>query len=159
MNKASTKNTELIKAFKSVLNEQNFVSQQGMIDAMASRGFRGISQAKISRLLARVGAVKVRNERNEMVYQLPMETNAPQTKQFINSMVLQVKHNHHQIVVKTILGGGHVIARIIESLGEPSGILATLADESVVLVIPTDVKHIAAIKTLIIEHLELTELH
>lgn len=159
MNKTSTKNKALIRAFKNVLFEQNFVSQQDMIAAMANRGYHGISQAKISRLLAKVGAVKVRNERNEMVYQLPSESNTPQTKQFINSMVLQIKHNHHQIVVKTILGGGHVIARIIESLGESSGVLATLADESVVLVIPTDVNKIATIKTLIVEHLELTELH
>lgn len=159
MNKHSNKNNDVLRAFKALLAEHQFCSQQALIKALAHNGFEDISQAKVSRMLAKVGAVKIRNEKNEMVYQLPNEANTPQTKQSINSMVLKVKHNNVHIVVKTILGGGSVIARILDTMGESCGILATIADENAVLVIPTDINRTEDIAQKILNHLELAEVH
>ncbi len=89
-----------------------------------------------------------------MVYHLPDDGVTPQTKQAINSMVLDVKHNGMQIILKTIVGGAAIISRILDTMGESFGILGNIADDNTILVIPTDVMRINEISQSIIEHLE-----
>ncbi|WP_303482666.1 ArgR family transcriptional regulator [Thalassotalea sp. 1_MG-2023] len=148
-----------MKTFRKLLSDHHYNSQQSLIDALAKHGFCDISQAKISRMLSKVGAIKIRNEKNVMVYQLPSELNTPKTKQSINSMVLKITHNQFHIVVKTIIGGGSVIARILDTMEESLGVLATIADDNTVLVIPSSVEKIDQILLNIIEQLEISEYH
>jgi len=150
-------NPELLLTFKSILQQQYVGSQTELAHALSLKGFDNISQAKISRMLSRVGAVRTRNSRNEMVYHLPDETIAPRTKQAIHSMVLDVKHNNMQIIIKTIIGGATIISRILETLGESFGILGCISDENTILVIPTDIEKIEHLSQKIIKHLEVTK--
>lgn len=159
MTRLRQKEDAVLLAFKGLLSEGYFNSQQALIDALADRGFHDISQAKVSRMLSRIGAVKTRNEKNEMVYQLPNEVITPKTQQAINSMVLKVKHNGMQIAVKTILGGAPVIARILDTMGESYGILATISDDKTVLVVPTEPDNIEFIAQTIVKHLEVADFH
>ena len=133
---------ELVAAFKDLLNEQCYGSQGQLADALAEQGFANMSQAKISRLLSKLGAVKMRNTNSQVVYILPDELAIPKSKQAIESVVMSVKHNNVQIIVKTGIGGAPLISRMLDSLGESAGILGTLAGDDTIFIAPSDVNNI-----------------
>jgi transcriptional regulator of arginine metabolism len=133
---------ELILAFKSLLKDQCYGSQSQLAEALAGQGFINMSQAKISRLLSKLGAVKMRNVNDQVVYILPDELAVPKSKQSIQSVVVSVKHNNMQIILKTGIGGAPLISRMLDSLGEPAGILGTLAGDDTIFIAPIDVNRI-----------------
>lgn len=134
--------SNLIQVFKKLLKEQCYGSQGQLAEALAEQDFENISQAKISRLLAKLGAVKTRNTNNQIVYILPDELAIPRSKHAIESVVLGVKHNGMQIILKTGIGGAPLISRMLDSLGEPVGILGTLAGDDTIFIAPTDINRI-----------------
>ncbi|WP_448568052.1 transcriptional regulator ArgR [Thalassotalea ganghwensis] len=136
---------ELIAAFKTLLKDQCYGSQGQLAQALAEQGFTNMSQAKISRLLSKLGAVKMRNTNSEVVYILPDELAIPKSKQAIESVVMSVKHNNMQIVVKTGIGGAPLISRMLDSLGESVGILGTLAGDDTIFIAPSDANKIEEI--------------
>ncbi|WP_206485086.1 transcriptional regulator ArgR [Thalassotalea sp. G2M2-11] len=133
---------ELALAFKALLKEQCYGSQSQLADALATQGFKNMSQAKISRLLSKLGAVKMRNASNQVVYILPDELAIPKSRQAIQSVVVSVKHNNTQIIVKTGIGGAPLISRMLDSMGESAGILGTLAGDDTIFIAPIDVMKI-----------------
>jgi transcriptional regulator of arginine metabolism len=133
---------ELVLAFKSLLKDQCYGSQSQLADALDKQGFKNMSQAKISRLLSKLGAVKMRNANTEVVYILPDELAVPKSKQSIQSVVVSVKHNNMQIILKTGIGGAPLISRMLDSLGEPAGILGTLAGDDTIFIAPVDIHRI-----------------
>lgn len=133
---------ELVLAFKSLLKDQCYGSQSQLADALDKQGFKNMSQAKISRLLSKLGAVKMRNANTEVVYILPDELAVPKSKQSIQSVVVSVKHNNMQIILKTGIGGAPLISRMLDSLGEPAGILGTLAGDDTIFIAPVDISRI-----------------
>jgi len=134
--------SKLIQAFKHLLKEQCYGSQGELAQALAEQGFLNMSQAKISRLLSKLGAVKTRNAKNDMIYILPDELAVPKSKQSIESVVLSVKHNTMQIIVKTGIGGAPLISRMLDSMGESAGILGTLAGDDTIFIAPIDAHRI-----------------
>ncbi|MGL1959040.1 MAG: transcriptional regulator ArgR [Colwellia sp.] len=136
------KESKLEQAFKVLLKEQFYGSQGKLAVALSQQGFTNMSQAKISRLLSKLGAVKTRNANNDMIYILPDELAVPKSKQSIESVVLSVKHNNMQIIVKTGIGGAPLISRMLDSMGEASGILGTLAGDDAIFIAPVDVNRI-----------------
>ena len=58
------KESLLVQAFKRLLKEQCYGSQGQLAEALSEQGFDDMSQAKISRLLSKLGAVKTRNTNN-----------------------------------------------------------------------------------------------
>jgi transcriptional regulator of arginine metabolism len=139
------KESLLVQAFKRLLKEQCYGSQGQLAEALASQGFEDMSQAKISRLLSKLGAVKTRNTNNEMIYILPDELAVPKSKQSIESVVLSVKHNQMQIILKTGIGAAPLISRMLDSMGESAGILGTLAGDDTIFIAPVDVDNIEEI--------------
>ncbi|MFT5813742.1 MAG: transcriptional regulator of arginine metabolism [Psychroserpens sp.] len=146
-------NTKLLSSFKSLLKEESLGSQRELSMAMSKRGFANVSQTKISRLLTKCGAIKRRNKCNEPVYKLPGIHLVPNKKQTINSVVLNVQHNNIQIVVKTIVGGGSLISKIIESMPITIGIIGCIASSDTILVIPSNINNIDRTAQMIIAHL------
>jgi len=140
--KSNKNDSELILAFKRLLRDQCYSSQGQLAQALAELGFENLSQAKISRLLAKLGAVKSRNTSDQTVYILPEELVIPRSKHAIQSVVLGVKHNNMQIILKTGIGGAPLIARMLDSMGEAAGILGTLAGDDTIFIAPTDVSKI-----------------
>ncbi len=134
--------SNLIHVFKKLLKEQCYGSQGQLADALAVQGFENMSQAKISRLLSKLGAVKTRNTNSQIVYILPDELAIPRSKQPIESVILGIKHNGMQIILKTGIGGAPLISRMLDSLGEPVGILGTLAGDDTIFIAPTEVERI-----------------
>ena len=135
--RSSAKQEELVKAFKALLKEEKFSSQGEIVAALQEQGFDNINQSKVSRMLTKFGAVRTRNAKMEMVYCLPAELGVPTTSSPLKNLVLDIDHNDFVIVIKTSPGAAQLIARLLDSIGKPEGILGTIAGDDTIFVTPT----------------------
>lgn len=146
------KQERLVSAFKALLKEEKFSSQGEIVQALQEQGFDNINQSKVSRMLSRFGAVRTRNAKTEMVYCLPAELGVPTTSSPLKNLVIDIDHNDSLVVIKTSPGAAQLIARLLDSLGKPEGILGTIAGDDTIFITPTHSQEIAqtfnAIKTL-----------
>ncbi|HHW7579347.1 TPA: transcriptional regulator ArgR [Mannheimia haemolytica] len=126
----------LSEAFKSLLKEEKFSSQSEIVAALQEMGFENINQSKVSRMLSRFGAVRTRNTKMEMVYQLPVELSVPTTSSPLKNLVVDIDHNDALIVVKTSPGAAQLIARLLDSMGKAEGILGTIAGDDTIFITP-----------------------
>lgn len=127
----------LNEAFKSLLREEKFSSQSEIVAALQSLGFHQVNQSKVSRMLSKFGAVRTRNTKMEMVYQLPAELSVPTTSSPLKNLVIDIDHNDMLIVVKTSPGAAQLIARLLDSMGKAEGILGTIAGDDTIFITPT----------------------
>jgi transcriptional regulator of arginine metabolism len=128
---------KLLSTLRTIIKGQNISTQIELASELSSRGYKSVTQTKISRMLKNLGASRVRDSNNEMIYVLPDENVLPKNKQTINTMVLSVDNNGMLIVIKTTLGGAFVISRILKTMRKSLGVLGCIADDNTVLVIPT----------------------
>ncbi|WP_394131211.1 transcriptional regulator ArgR [Shewanella maritima] len=136
----ATKNQdELVKTFKAILKEERFGSQSEIVSALQSEGFANINQSKVSRMLSKFGAVRTRNAKQEMVYCLPAELGVPTAGSPLKNLVLDVDHNQAMIVVRTSPGAAQLIARLLDSIGKPEGILGTIAGDDTIFISPSNI--------------------
>lgn len=127
----------LSEAFKSLLKEEKFSSQGEIVIALQEMGFEHINQSKVSRMLSKFGAVRTRNARMEMVYQLPaVELSVPTTSSPLKNLVIDIDYNDALIVVKTSPGAAQLIARLLDSMGKSEGILGTIAGDDTIFITP-----------------------
>lgn len=133
----SEKTERLLVAFKSLLAEEKYTSQQEIVLALKAQGFMQINQSKISRMLSKFSAVRMRNAKGDAVYCLPKELNIPATSTSIKNLVLDIDHNHAVVVVKTSPGAAQLIARLLDNLGKNEGILGTIAGDDTIFITPT----------------------
>lgn len=131
------KEITLTEAFKHLLQQEKFSSQGDIVTALQQLGFDQINQSKVSRMLSKFGAVRARNARMEMVYQLPTEFNLPATSSPLKNLVMDIEHNQTLIVVKTSPGAAQLIARLLDSMGKNEGILGTIAGDDTIFITPT----------------------
>lgn len=127
----------LSEAFKSLLKEEKFSSQSEIVTALQEMGFSHINQSKVSRMLSKFGAVRTRNTKMEMVYQLPPELSVPATSSPLKNLVIDIDHNDVLIVIHTSPGAAQLIARLLDSIGKAEGILGTIAGDDTIFVTPT----------------------
>lgn len=139
----------LNEAFKSLLKEEKFSSQSEIVTALQELGFDHINQSKVSRMLSKFGAVRTRNTKMEMVYQLPAELSVPTTSSPLKNLVVDIDHNDVLIVVRTSPGAAQLIARLLDSMGKAEGILGTIAGDDTIFITPTREMTIATL----IEHI------
>ena len=128
---------KLSEAFKALLKEEKFGSQSEIVTALQEQGFENINQSNVSRMLSKFGAVRTRNTKMEMVYQLPNELSVPATSSPLKNLVLDIDHNDLLIVVKTSPGAAQLIARLLDSIGKSEGILGTIAGDDTIFITPT----------------------
>ncbi|NBI12672.1 transcriptional regulator ArgR [[Haemophilus] felis] len=131
------KTDNLSDAFKGLLAQERFGSQNEIVTALQELGFHQINQSKVSRMLTKFGAVRTRNTRMEMVYCLPNELSVPNTKSPLKNLVLDIDYNNFIVVIKTTPGAAQLIARLLDSIGKADGILGTIAGDDTIFVTPT----------------------
>ncbi|MCK3655615.1 arginine repressor [Pasteurellaceae bacterium Macca] len=131
------KTDSLHEAFRALLKEEKFSSQSEIVTALQALGFEHINQSKVSRMLSKFGAVRARNTKMEMVYQLPAEFGVPATSSPLRNLVVDIDHNNVLIVVRTSPGAAQLIARLLDSMGKSSGILGTIAGDDTIFITPT----------------------
>ncbi|MBB1316060.1 transcriptional regulator ArgR [Shewanella sp. SR43-4] len=139
---ATRNQDELVRTFKSILKEERFGSQSEIVNALQTEGFGNINQSKVSRMLSKFGAVRTRNAKQEMVYCLPAELGVPTAGSPVKNLVLDVDHNQAMIVVRTSPGAAQLIARLLDSIGKPEGILGTIAGDDTIFICPASIKTI-----------------
>lgn len=127
---------KLSEVFKSLLKEEKFSSQIEIVAALQEIGFENINQSKVSRMLSKFGAVRTRNTKMEMVYQLPTEPSVPTTSSPLKNLVVDIDYNDALIVVKTSPGAAQLIARLLDSIGKSEGILGTIAGDDTIFITP-----------------------
>ena len=132
----------LIQAFKELLREERFGSQSEIVAALKQRGFTNVSQSKVSRLLGKIGAVRTRNARQEMVYCMPPEMGMPTAKSPLRHLVLDMEHNGVMVVIRTSPGAAQLIARLLDSLGKAEGVMGTIAGDDTIFIAPVEVARI-----------------
>ncbi|MGL1956982.1 MAG: transcriptional regulator ArgR [Colwellia sp.] len=151
------KQEALIQAFKELLKQEQFGSQGEIVDALKAQGFDNISQSKISRMLSKFGAVRIRNARQDMAYCLPAELGVPTAQSPLKQLVLEIEHNNVMIIIQTSPGAAQLIARLLDSLSKSDGVLGTIAGDDTIFIAPTDVsqiqKTIAKLETLFSKNL------
>ncbi len=129
-------NSTIISTLKSLINERQLSSQKEIINLLTHKGFNRINQAKVSRLLTKIGANKVRDSTNKPIYQLPFVHDIPKLKQSINDVVIKIQHNGTHIVIHTTNGGAGLITKYLEPLKISDDILGCIASDNTILVIP-----------------------
>lgn len=142
MTQTSKNQEDLTRVFKSVLKEERFGSQSEIVTALQAEGFGNINQSKVSRMLSKFGAVRTRNAKQEMVYCLPAELGVPTAGSPLKNLVIDVDHNQAMIVVRTSPGAAQLIARLLDSMGKPEGILGTIAGDDTIFISPANIKNI-----------------
>jgi len=133
----SSKQEDLVKAFKALLKEEKFSSQSEIVIALQEQGFENINQSKISRMLTKFGVVRNRNAKMEMVYCLPAELVVPTTTSPLKNLVLDVNYNQSIVVIRTSPGAAQLIASLLDSLGTSEGILGSIAGDDTIFSTPT----------------------
>ena len=134
--------SELMDFFKSLLKKERLSSQGEIVEALQQAGFHNINQSKVSRMLSKSGAVRTRNAKGEMVYCLPAELGIPTTTSPLKNLVLDLDHNESIIVIHTSPGAAQLIARLLDSMGKPEGILGTIAGDDTIFITPVSCKKI-----------------
>ncbi|QJC30177.1 transcriptional regulator ArgR [Enterobacteriaceae endosymbiont of Plateumaris sericea] len=127
----------LIEIFKNLIKEEKFSTQIEIVHALQEEGFNNINQSKVSRMLTKLGAVRTRNAKMEMVYCFPLDLGVPNTTSPLKNLVLDIDYNDILIIIHTSPGAAQLIARLLDSLGKAEGILGTIAGDDTIFVVPT----------------------
>ena len=134
--------TELMDIFRSLLKKERLSSQGEIVEALQQAGFHNINQSKVSRMLSKTGAVRTRNAKKEMVYCLPAELGIPTASSPLKNLVVDIDCNESLIVIRTSPGAAQLIARLLDSIGKPEGILGTIAGDDTIFITPVNCKEI-----------------
>lgn len=132
----NTNKKPLEAVFTELLLEEKYSSQNEIVDALQTKGFSSANQSKVSRMLTKIGAVRLRNAAGEIVYCIPAELSVPIASSQLKSLVLSIEHNTHMVVIRTCPGAAQLVARMVDSHGSNEGILGTIAGDDTVFVTP-----------------------
>jgi transcriptional regulator of arginine metabolism len=108
--KSST--SPILEALREILSGEIIGTQEAIQAALEKQGFK-VNQSKVSRLLHKIGAVKVKHFSGSMVYQLPKEP-APPAVNNLSQLVTDFAHNEMLIIVHTSPGSASLVARAID---------------------------------------------
>lgn len=114
-----------------------------------------VNQSKVSRILRKINAIKVKNENGEMVYHLPYDATAPSVASSLSELVIEVLANESMLIIRTSPGAASLIARIIDH--KKCEILGTIAGDDSIFVAPTSVANIEKTKQLICNYLNVSQ--
>lgn len=130
----------LLEELKKLLLEGSASTQEDIKRHLSTLGF-DVNQAKISRLLRKIGAIKTSNEYGQIVYCIPKEL-APAQAQSFSAHLVDIKNNESVIVIHTSPGSASLFARLIDHNLAKLNVLGTVAGDDTIIVIPKLTKYI-----------------
>ena len=142
VNKAN--DMHLMGDLNQILRTGNFTTQEAICDELLLRGHE-VNQSKISRLLRKIGAIKTKNEAGEVSYLLPLEPTPPTLSSRLNTLIIDVQHNEHTIIINTSPGAAMMIARVLDLQRQSLNILGVIAGDDTILVIPKSINKLSTI--------------
>jgi len=134
-------NQSLFDALKTLLISRKANTQEDLCEALNQPGYE-VNQTKISRLLRKMGAVKVLNPQGKVVYSLPREPSPPSMNTPLHQLIIHIAANETMIVIFTSPGSASVVARLLDYQQTSIGILGTIAGDDTILIIPQSIKDI-----------------
>jgi len=126
---------------RAILEEGFSGTQREIAHALSLRGIIA-SQSQISRLLHKVGAVKVSDTQGSVIYRLPHEVGllheltTPGEKHMVQQWILQVSANASLVIIHTTPGAAGMIARVLDQHRQALGILGSIAGDDTIFVAP-----------------------
>ncbi len=132
----------LIEALRSLLMEREANTQESICMALEKKGYE-INQSKVSRLLRKIGAIKVINTKGQIVYSLPREPAPPSLNTPLRELILDVVSNESLVVIFTSPGSASMVARMLDYVQLSTEILGTVAGDDTIFVAPKSTKHIS----------------
>ncbi len=126
---------EITNALHRLLNNGTANSHQAIRNALQIQGF-DVTQSTISRVLRKIGAVKVTNEKGEAIYTLPQGIAPAKIIEPLKTLVVNIQHNQNTIVIHTTPGAATLIAHILD-IYRPVDILGTIAGDDTIFIAPT----------------------
>lgn len=133
--------TRLDEALRTLLLGREAHTQEEICAALEKQGYE-VNQSKISRLLRKIGAVKVENSKGETVYSLPREPAPPTPETRLRDLILEVVSNEVLVVIYTSPGSASMVARMLDYAQISTEILGTLAGDDTIFVAPRSIKNI-----------------
>lgn len=142
---------EIIDDLRKLLIAGVNTTQETMCQELEALGHK-VNQSKISRLLRKINAIKVKNENGEMVYHLPHDATPPPVASTLEDLVIEVLANESMIIIRTSPGAASLIARIIDH--KKCEILGTIAGDDSIFVAPKSIAKIDNTRQLICNYLK-----
>jgi transcriptional regulator of arginine metabolism len=140
--KTADKNPEaLIEALRLLLIGRKADTQEAICSTLEKQGYE-INQSKVSRLLRKIGATKVVNDRGQTVYSLPREPSPLPINTPIRNLILDIAANETMVIIFTSPGSASMIARALEYSQLTTEILGTIAGDDTIFVAPKSIKNI-----------------
>lgn len=143
--------TEIIDDLRKLLISGVNTTQEKICVELEASGHK-VNQSKISRLLRKINAIKVKNESGEMVYHLPHDATPPPVASTLEDLVIEVLANEAMIIIRTSPGAASLIARIIDH--KKCEILGTIAGDDSIFVAPKSITTIDNTRQLICNYLK-----
>ncbi|MDF1758117.1 MAG: ArgR family transcriptional regulator [Legionellaceae bacterium] len=137
---------DILEDLRKLLLQGVNATQETICLELESMGHK-VNQSKISRLLRKINAIKVKNDSGEMVYHLPHDATPPPINSSLSELVIDVVANEAMIIIKTSPGAASLIARIIDH--KKCHILGTIAGDDSIFVAPESVHNLEKTMTLI----------
>ena len=121
-----------------LIGKHSVTSQPQLLELLSGEGMVA-TQATVSRDLEDLGAVKIRVAGGDSVYAIPEYEPAriapeDQLRRVMGEWVAEVRHAHHNVVIRTPPGCAHVVASALDRSGI-KGVLGTVAGDDTLLVI------------------------
>lgn len=125
-------------ALRQLLLAGSVSTQEEICVELETQGY-AVNQSKVSRMLRKIGAVKTKNEQNQIVYRLPKEPVPPSAMSSLGNLVMNIVANEMVIILHTSPGSASLIARMLDYNQEKAGILGTVAGDDTILVLPKSI--------------------
>lgn len=134
-------------ALRQLIMEGNAGTHDEICKALEKKGYT-VNQPKISRMLHKLGAIKVTNANGENIYRLPHEQGLMHEVNFTGAKftaldwIIDITNNGSLIIVHTMPGAASIVAREIDLHHIKLGILGCIAGDDTIFVAPKNTNEI-----------------
>jgi transcriptional regulator of arginine metabolism len=138
-----------------LVRDRDLSTQQELADALRGEGIEAV-QTTVSRDIAQLGLVKVRNAEGRLVYALPGSEDLERLNELTSALrrwTLSLEPTGHLLVLKTPAGFASPLAEVIDRAA-PHEVAGTIAGENTVFIAPRDGLTGAELAQQIRHHLE-----
>lgn len=132
---------KLLEALRKLLVSREASTQESICAALETQGF-DVNQSKVSRLLRKIGAVKVTNSKGQIVYSLPREPAPPGMNTPLKDLIVDVVANEALVIILTSPGSASMVARILDYEQVAAKVLGTVAGDDTIFVAPKSIHEI-----------------
>ncbi len=128
-------------ALKALLAQGTISTQEGLRAALSQQGVP-VNQSKISRLLRKLGAVKIVNAQGKSIYTMPRGPAMPSAQSSLTDLIVDIVANETLIIIHTNPGSASLIGGLLDHKTQELEILGTVAGDDTVFVVPKSVARI-----------------